>query len=491
MRMRRRLPRPAAGPGPAAAQMAAEIGRVLHHRRCRHSPPPPPSLPPVVGTAAADRRADEARDVDPGDALDDRRRLGDGPRPVPDELRRAVGREHGQVLDVGHRLGRGPDDLRQHREHRLDDGRLVELAVRLGPQLERLGLGLALREGDAGLGVALELGLLGLRLGVDEDDLGVRLALGHGHGRLGLAGQLDPLGFGLGLGDPGALLALGPPDLGLGIGLRGANGRGDQLLLLAIRLELGQLGLLAGDLLLRLRLGERACLGGAGLGGGDLHLGLGPADRDVAIGVDLDLVRLRLANGGLLVRAGLRHPGVSLPAGRLLLADQVHVAGLVADRLDRERVDLEPGRGEVALGGVLDGLLELHSIEVQLLDRERADDRPERTLEDVLDDRVDLLLLGVEEALGGVSDRLVVGADLERCNALNCDLDALARDSVREAHVDLSSGELQLADLVEQRQDDDALASDDLEARVAATERRRPAATGSALRSHRRPCSGC
>ena len=124
---------------------------------------------------------------------------------------------------------------------------------------------------------------------------------------------------------------------------------------------------------------------------------------------------------------GLRHPGVALAAGGLLLADQVHVAGLVADRLDRERVDLEAGRREVALGRVLDGLLELLAVEVELLDRQRADDRAERALEDVLDDRVDLLLLGLEEALGGVPDRLVVGADLERGDALDGDLDALAR----------------------------------------------------------------
>ena len=156
-----------------------------------------------------------------------------------------------------------------------------------------------------------------------------------------------------------------------------------------------------------------------------------------------------------------------------------------------KRVDLEAGRREVALGRVLDGLLELLAVEVQLLDRERADDRAERALEDVLDDRVDLLLLGVEEALGGVPDRLVVGADLERRDALDRDLDALARHRVGEVDVDLAGRQLELADLVEQGQDDDALAADDLQARPRRRRAASPGRTGSGPRSRRPPCSGC
>ena len=185
----------------------------------------------TLGAAAAARRprrgrpspCRSGRDVDAGQALHGGARLGDGPRRVLDQLGRAVGREHRQVVDVGHRLGRRADDLRQHRQDGLDDGRLVELAVRLGAQRERLRLGLALGEDDAGLGVALELGLLGLGLGVDEDDAGVRLALRDVDRGLGLAGELDPLGVGLGLGDPGELLALGALDLGVGLGLGRAD----------------------------------------------------------------------------------------------------------------------------------------------------------------------------------------------------------------------------------------------------------------------------
>ena len=158
---------------------------------------------------------------------------------------------------------------------------------------------------------------------------------------------------------------------------------------------------------------------------------------DVALGVELDLLRLGLADGGLLVGLGLGHARVPLAAGRLLLADEVHVADLVADRLDREVVDRQAGRREVGLGGALDLLLELLAVVVELLDGQRADDRAQRALEDVLDDRLDLLV-AVEEPLGGVADRLLVAADLDRRDALDGDLDALLGDGVGEVDVDLA-----------------------------------------------------
>src|SRR3712207_8574963 len=52
----------------------------------------------------------------------------------------------------------------------------------------------------------------------------------------------------------------------------------------------------------------------------------------------------------------------------LLLADEVHVADLVADGLDREVVDRQAGRREVGLRGALDLLLERseeHTSELQ------------------------------------------------------------------------------------------------------------------------------
>ena len=134
-------------------------------------------------------------------------------------------------------------------------------------------------------------------------------------------GELDPLRIALGLRDRRALGALGATDLGLGLGFGRPDGRGDQLLLRPGGLELGELGLLAGDLLGRLGLGERTGLGGARLGGRGLGLGLGTAQGDVPLGVDLDLLGLGLADGGLLVGrrpwpSGRPARGGPSPAGR-------------------------------------------------------------------------------------------------------------------------------------------------------------------------------
>ena len=150
----------------------------------------------------------------------------------------------------------------------------------------------------------------------------------------------------------------------------------------------------------------------------DLDLGL--AQRDVTGRVELDLLRLRLADCRLLVGLGLGHARVALASGRLLLADEVHVPDLVADRLDREVVDGETGGREVAPRGALDLLLELGPVVVELLDGEGADDRAERALEDVLDDRVDLVL-ALHEPLGCGADRLLVAPDLDRGHALDGD----------------------------------------------------------------------
>ena len=154
--------------------------------------------------------------------------------------------------------------------------------------------------------------------------------------------------------------------------------------------------------------------------------------------------------------------------GELLLAEQLDVVRLVGEALDRERVDLQAAGREVALGRVLHLLEELLAIADQLLDRQRADDRAQRSFEHVLDDRVDLLGLGVEEPLGGVPERLDVAADLERGHALDLDLDALAGHGVGQLHVDLARGQLERADPVDEREDERAAADDDLDALVGA-----------------------
>ena len=105
---------------------------------------------------------------------------------------------------------------------------------------------------------------------------------------------------------------------------------------------------------------------------------------------------------------------------------------------------VRPDVARSRLGRALDLLLELLAVVVELLDRQRADDRPERALEDVLDDRLDLVV-AVQEPLGRVADRLLVAADLDRRDALDRDLDALLGDRVREVDVDLARGQVEPA----------------------------------------------
>ena len=353
---------------------------------------------------------------------------------------------------MAHRLRSRPDDLRQHGQDRLDDRRLVELTVRLRTQGERLSFCLAFGQHDAGLCVAFQGRLLGSRLRGDLHDAGLRLT-----------GQLHPLGVSLCLSDDRALDALGSPDLRRRLRLRRPDDRRDQLLLLARGFQLGQFGLLSDDLLGRLGLRQRTCLRGSGLGSRGLGLRLRAAQGDVPLGIDLDLLGFGFADGGFLVCRGLGDARVTLATGRLLLTDQVHIPGLVADRLDRERIDLQAGRRQVALGGILDSLLELHPVQVQFLDGERAHDGAQGAFQNVLDDGIDRFLLGLQEALGGVADGLVVCPDLEGRHALDRHFDALPGDRVGQVHVDLPGGQFELSDLVDEGQDDDATTTHDLE----------------------------
>ena len=162
---------------------------------------------------------------------------------------------------------------------------------------------------------------MAIGLGVDLGDARLRLALRDLDRGLGLAGELDPLRLGLRRRDPRLLVALGAPDLGLRLGLGGPDGARDELLLRAVGLELGELGLAAHDLLLRLGLGERPGLRGLRLGRRGQRLDLGRAERHVPLGVELDLLRLGLADRGLLVGrspwpCGRPARGGPSPAGR-------------------------------------------------------------------------------------------------------------------------------------------------------------------------------
>src|SRR5262249_29561042 len=276
------------------------------------------------------------------------------------------------------------------------------------------------------------------------------------------------LGVRLGGSDAGPLRALRARDHGLRIRGRRLHGRGEQLLLLAVGLELRQLGLLADDLLLSLRLGERPGLVRTGLRRRHLGLRFGLAQRNVARGVDLYLLGLRLSDRRLLVGRGLRHARVPRNRRHALLPEQFYVVRLIGKALDGKGVDLQAARGQVAFGRVLHLLQQLLTVADELLDRQRAHDRAQRAFEDVLDNGVHLLGLGVEESLRRVAQGFDVASDLEGGHALHLDFDALARDRVRELNADLARGELQATDAIDQGHDEGPAADNDLHALVPA-----------------------
>ena len=162
-----------------------------------------------------------------------------------------------------------------------------------------------------------------------------------------------------------------------------------------------------------------------------------------------------------MVGRGLDHTRVTRDSRNALLAEELDVVRLVGEALDGERVDLQAAGGEVALGRVLHLLEQLLAVADELLDGQRADDRPERSFQHVLDDRVDLFWLGVEESLCGIAQRFDVTSDLEGGDALDLDFDALAGHSVRQLHADLARSQLELADAVEQRPDERTATDDD------------------------------
>ena len=359
--------------------------------------PPLPPAPPRTRAAAAtrgrrrrfaarrrrapERLAEQLRDVDAGQALHGRAEASVTVRVTLRTTSDAPSLESTVRLSMlAHRLGGRPDDLRQHRQDGLDDGRLVELAVGLGPQRERLRLGLALREDDAGLGVALERRLLGAS--PRRSPRPTRACASPAS----LTRSASAWAWAI-------RACLSPSARRTWASASASAGR---TVVATSSCCLRAASSWASSVCLRVT----SWVASASASGPAWAARASAAAVWVSVSARrratsrsaliLTWLGLGLADGGLLVGGGLGHPGVALAAGRLLLADQLHVAGLVADGLDRERVDLEARRREVALGRVLDGLLELLAVEVELLDGQRADDRAQRALEDVLDDRVDL-----------------------------------------------------------------------------------------------------
>jgi hypothetical protein len=93
-----------------------------------------------------------------------------------------------------------------------------------------------------------------------------------------------------------------------------------------------------------------------------------------------------------------------------------------------------------------------------LLDRERADDRPQVPLDDGVHLAVDRVVAHVEKPPGGVRDRCKVIAHLEEDDALDADRDSLGRDALGDLERRLPDPERQPPHRLEPGQDERALA---------------------------------
>ena len=304
-------------------------------------------------------------------------------------------------------------DLGEHLDQHLQHRGVVVVRERLGALVHRLGLGLPDREDRGGLGLTLGAGRVGLRrttgpLGLAAAGALDRLGLGERGtaGLLGLTGEAGLLRLGLGGRDGGRLARLGGGDLGgpLGLGLLldavavGVGGLAD----LGLELALGQRRLTHGDLLL-LRRGSpgrgrpgpaarrrrpapeaasvsaliSACFSAsARLDDGDLLLGLDPGLLGLLPGV------------GLGDRRGLADPG------GLGTTEVGEVGAVVGDVLDLEGVEDQALAGQRVLGLVGDPLGEGRPVADDLLDGQAADDRAQRTGQDLLGERLDVAPAG-------------------------------------------------------------------------------------------------
>ncbi len=217
---------------------------------------------------------------------------------------------------------------------------------------------------------------------------------------------------------------LGAQDRGLALGLGRLHDRGLQLLFPAQRLpapgrappalaHLIDARFLLGDLLPGDGGRERArpaaasaCLAWTAALNSACRVSLSRSDCAM---VDVGLVALGLA---LLVGVGrLDHrvalgerfadDRVALDLGGALLAERVEVALLVADLLDGQDVDVDAHLLEID-GRLVGHLLrEGLAVGVDLLDGQRAEDRPQVPFERLEDDALDLFGRHAEEALGG------------------------------------------------------------------------------------------
>ncbi len=337
--------------------------------------------------------------------------------------------EDRELADVLERRSRRANDVRQGLGDLLGDDGFLVLAESRGTTLDAGSLGLGAGPDGFRLGEAARLD--GVALGHAGDPCGVGLGfrLKLDGRRLGLGRQADFLGGCFGLAD--ARVAIGRRESCLAVRL-GVGGLADvylELLLLLLRLQLGDARLLFDDSLVGLRFGQRALLCGLLLGAIDLGLEAGLLDLGVADRLgDLGLSRLLLRDGGL-VRLGTGNAGVLLDLGLVRHRQVLDICRGAGDGLDLEAVDDEP-EGLHLDGAPLPDLLgELVLVADHLLDCHRSGDGPEMADEDVHDLGLELLRRAVQEAASGIGDRAVVVADLVDDHAAQVQADLLLADA--------------------------------------------------------------
>src|SRR5207249_5093675 len=181
----------------------------------------------LFAVAARGETAHELREVHSEEGLRDRGSLGRGSNDTVGQFRHAGRVDDREVVNVAERCGGFANDRGNERQCLEEDRRLVELAVGLGEQLLRAGLGLAARQDGGALGLAGQLHLLRVRLGR----------------------EYRGLPRSLGLDDRGAPLGLGRLDR-----------RAEKLFFAPYSFKLGELGLLLDHVFRGRRLSERARL---------------------------------------------------------------------------------------------------------------------------------------------------------------------------------------------------------------------------------------
>ena len=276
-----------------------------------------------------------------------------------------------------------------------------------------------------------------------------------------------------GFEDGGLLRGFGAGDCCLPVRFRRLDDRGFEFLLSAqdfllldrdhfLRPRFFDAHFFGDDALSRGRFRQRTGLLGACLLRFDLSLVLRLANheipgrqRDLRVGLELRLLAflqgLRRFDLRVAVSFSFADGCVALDLRGPALAERVEVALLVADLLDRQNVNADAHLLEIGRGLGRQFLREALAIAVDLFHRERAEDRPQVAFERLEDDLLDDVMCHAQEALGGRLERAVVAADLHVGDGLDRDGNALQRVGPLDLERDRHHVEMQVLDLLQER----------------------------------------